>query len=115
MLLFSSPRGSKGAAPLTRGAALQKPRQILFSVVSALSQPRSVVCSSTHSPAIRRSDAAAVRVLKVLLAAKDDFYDRHVEKHNLLEPVAQLLLANGPRYNLLNSAILELFDFIKKA
>lgn len=31
-----------------------------------------------------------------------------------MEPVVEAFLANGPRYNLLNSAVLELFDFIRR-
>jgi len=55
-----------------------------------------------------------VRFYKTLIGMKDDFYDRHLEKHNSLEPLVDLLIRNGNRYNLLNSALLELFDFIKK-
>jgi len=32
--------------------------------------------------------------------------------YNLLEPVLTVFVANGERYNLLNSVVLELFDFI---
>ena len=56
--------------------------------------------------------AAAVRVMKVIMAIKDDFYDRHL-KEQLAGPVVRLLLDNGPRYNLLNSTI-RLFDLVRK-
>ena len=36
-------------------------------------------------------------------------------KNGLLEPVLRAFVANGSRYNLLNSAALELLDFIRKA
>ena len=35
-------------------------------------------------------------------------------RNNLLEPVIQVFLKNGPRYNLLNSAVLEMIEFIRK-
>ena len=35
-------------------------------------------------------------------------------RNNLFEPVVAAFLANGPRYNLLNSAVLELFEFVRK-
>jgi hypothetical protein len=33
-------------------------------------------------------------------------------KNNLMEPVMAAFFANGPRYNLLNSAVLELIELI---
>jgi len=35
-------------------------------------------------------------------------------RNNLLEPVIQVFIKNGPRYNLLNSAVLEMVEFIRK-
>ena len=35
-------------------------------------------------------------------------------REHLLEPVMEAFLANGSKYNLLNSAVLELIDFIRK-
>ena len=35
-------------------------------------------------------------------------------RNNLLEPVIQVLVKNGPRYNLLNSAVLEMVEFVRK-
>lgn len=35
-------------------------------------------------------------------------------KYNLLEPIITVFVANGERYNLLNSVVLELFDFIRR-
>lgn len=45
---------------------------------------------------------------------QDEFYFRYIVKHNLFEPIIEAFVANGNRYNLLNSAILELIDFIRK-
>jgi protein phosphatase-4 regulatory subunit 3 len=38
----------------------------------------------------------------------------HFVKNNLLKPIVDAFLSNGDRYNLLNSAILELFEYIRK-
>ncbi|KAJ7545388.1 hypothetical protein O6H91_09G117300 [Diphasiastrum complanatum] len=58
---------------------------------------------------------AAVRFLRACVGLKHEFYYRYLVKHNLFEPVIQAFLANGSRYNLLNSAVLELIEFICKA
>jgi protein phosphatase-4 regulatory subunit 3 len=57
---------------------------------------------------------AAVRFLRTCIALKDEFYYRYIVKHNCFEPVIAAFLANGNRYNLLNSAVLELIDFIRR-
>jgi hypothetical protein len=49
-----------------------------------------------------------------LLCPQDDFYLRHLIKNNLLDPVMDAFFANGDRYNLLNSAVLEMVEFIRK-
>ncbi|MEQ2194015.1 Serine/threonine-protein phosphatase 4 regulatory subunit 3-B [Xenoophorus captivus] len=48
-----------------------------------------------------------------IIGLKDEYYNRYIIKGNLFEPVINALLDNGTRYNLLNSAIIELFEFIK--
>ncbi|EFJ11724.1 hypothetical protein SELMODRAFT_125510, partial [Selaginella moellendorffii] len=58
---------------------------------------------------------AAVRFLRTCVGLKDNFYARYLIKNNLFEPVIQAFLANGNRYNLLNSSVLELLDFIRKS
>eukprot|EP00250_Pteridium_aquilinum_P011113 c19843_g1_i1 orf=845-3544(-) len=55
---------------------------------------------------------AAVRFLRTCIGRKDEFYYRYVVKNDLFGPVVQAFLANGNRYNLLNSAVLELFKFV---
>eukprot|EP01052_Picozoa_sp_SAG31_P027070 SAG31_NODE_2503_length_5594_cov_1.758326_5_plen_271_part_00 len=35
-------------------------------------------------------------------------------KHGLFRPIVDVLAKNGPRYNLLNSALLELFEFVRE-
>ena len=56
--------------------------------------------------------AAALRFLRTCLGMLDDFYNRYLVKNGLLEPVLAAFCANGTRYNLLNSAALELLEFL---
>ncbi|RVW39920.1 Serine/threonine-protein phosphatase 4 regulatory subunit 3 [Vitis vinifera] len=44
----------------------------------------------------------------------DEHLINHVIKNNLLKPVVDVFVANGNRYNLLNSAVLELFEYIRR-
>ncbi|KAA3454443.1 serine/threonine-protein phosphatase 4 regulatory subunit 3-like isoform X1 [Gossypium australe] len=44
----------------------------------------------------------------------DEHLINHFVKNNLLKPVIDAFVANGNRYNVLNSAILELFEYIRK-
>jgi protein phosphatase-4 regulatory subunit 3 len=39
---------------------------------------------------------------------------RHILRQDLLEPVMTAFFDNGERYNLLNSAVLDLVEFIRK-
>jgi len=55
----------------------------------------------------------ALRFMRKIIALKDEFYNRYIIKGNLFSPVVDALISNYERYNLLNSAILELFEFIK--
>ncbi|CAI5527351.1 unnamed protein product [Closterium sp. Naga37s-1] len=57
---------------------------------------------------------AAVRFLRSCISLKDDFYLRYLVKNRLFEPVIAAFRANGSRYNLLNSAVLDLVEFIRK-
>lgn len=38
---------------------------------------------------------------------QDEFYLRYLVKHALFRPVVDVLIANGTRYNLLNSALVR--------
>ncbi|KAL6072578.1 phosphatase 4, regulatory subunit [Balamuthia mandrillaris] len=57
---------------------------------------------------------AALRFFRAMVGAKDEFYNRHIIKFDLFQPIMELFKRNGSRYNLINSAIIELFDFIRK-
>uniref|UniRef100_A0A8C5ITG0 P4R3B phosphatase n=1 Tax=Junco hyemalis TaxID=40217 RepID=A0A8C5ITG0_JUNHY len=57
--------------------------------------------------------SGALRFMRRIIGLKDEFYNRYITKGNLFEPVINALLDNGTRYNLLNSAVIELFEFIR--
>ncbi|CAH8482540.1 unnamed protein product [Schistosoma margrebowiei] len=56
---------------------------------------------------------AALRLLRRVVHMKEEFYNRYLIKNNLFKPVLKLFVSNGYRYNLLDSAIIELFDYIR--
>lgn len=45
----------------------------------------------------------------------DEFYNRYLIKHNLLDLIVRIFLETEDRNNLINSACLELFDYIRLA
>ena len=45
---------------------------------------------------------------------QDESLNNYVAKRNLLKPIVDAFVANGDRCNLLNSAVLDLFEFIRK-
>ncbi|CAG9837422.1 unnamed protein product [Diabrotica balteata] len=55
----------------------------------------------------------ALRFMRKLIALKDEFYNRYIIKGNLFAPVVDAFVRNNGRYNLLDSAIIEMFEFIK--
>lgn len=55
----------------------------------------------------------ALRFMRKIIALKDEFYNRYIIKGNLFAPVFDAFVRNNGRYNLLDSAILEMFEFIK--
>ncbi|KAK9724199.1 hypothetical protein RND81_05G055100 [Saponaria officinalis] len=57
---------------------------------------------------------AAVRFVRTVISRNDETLGNYVVKRNLLKPIVDAFVANGDRYNLLNSAVLELFEYIRK-
>ncbi|KAH7843377.1 hypothetical protein Vadar_015884 [Vaccinium darrowii] len=56
---------------------------------------------------------AAVRFLRTLISRSDEHLMNHIARNNLLKPIIEAFVSNGNRYNLLNSAVLELFEYIR--
>lgn len=68
-----------------------------------------VLMKSTHTFLV----LCALRFMRKIIALKDEFYNRYIIKGNLFTPVIDSFVRNNGRYNLLDSAILEMFEFIK--
>eukprot|EP01122_Echinamoeba_exundans_P012125 TRINITY_DN5011_c0_g1_i1.p1 TRINITY_DN5011_c0_g1~~TRINITY_DN5011_c0_g1_i1.p1 ORF type:complete len:867 (+),score=172.56 TRINITY_DN5011_c0_g1_i1:151-2751(+) len=57
---------------------------------------------------------ASLRFFRSLIGTSDKFYCKHIVKENLFAPIVDIFLQYEGRYNLINSAVLELFAFIRK-
>ncbi|KAK4742744.1 hypothetical protein SAY87_000745 [Trapa incisa] len=57
---------------------------------------------------------AAVRFIRTVLSRHDEHLIFHIIRNNLLKPIIDAFLKNGNRYNLLNSTVLDLFEYIRK-
>ncbi|GAB4850809.1 hypothetical protein Ancab_030109 [Ancistrocladus abbreviatus] len=57
---------------------------------------------------------AAVRFVRTIISRYDEQVGSYIIKNNLFKPIVDAFVANGNRYNLLNSAVLELFEYIRK-
>lgn len=56
----------------------------------------------------------SIRFFRNLVASQDDFYIKHITEKQVLGPILDVLIETMPRDNLLSSACLELFEYIKK-
>ncbi|XP_078443454.1 binding protein isoform X2 [Wolffia australiana] len=57
---------------------------------------------------------AAVRFMRTIVSRNDEFLTRHIVKNNLMRPIIEAFVRNGNRYNMLQSAVLELLEYIRK-
>uniref|UniRef100_A0A8C9WAV4 Serine/threonine-protein phosphatase 4 regulatory subunit 3 n=1 Tax=Scleropages formosus TaxID=113540 RepID=A0A8C9WAV4_SCLFO len=55
----------------------------------------------------------ALRFMRKIIGLKDEFYNRYIMRNFLFEPVVKAFLNNGSRYNLMNSAIIEMFEYVR--
>jgi protein phosphatase-4 regulatory subunit 3 len=56
----------------------------------------------------------ALKYFRIVIGFHDETHNRQIIQHQLFEPILRILFATMPRDNLLNSACLELFEFIKR-
>ena len=96
------------AALLLRRQALV-PHQILYSAQQHIVKGPEARVASGQVLA-----AAALRFFRQCVGLKDEFYNRYIIKNRCFEPVIAQLQANIKRDNLVHSAILELFEFVRK-
>ncbi|KAF9961574.1 Platinum sensitivity protein [Mortierella alpina] len=64
------------------------------------------------SPLLELTEAA-LRFFRTCIGLNDDFYHRYLLKCNVIHHVVDLLLSTGNKNNLLNSACIEFFEFIR--
>ncbi|KAI8622308.1 component of IIS longevity pathway SMK-1-domain-containing protein [Chytriomyces sp. MP71] len=57
---------------------------------------------------------AALRVFRVCFGMKDEFYNRHLIKHDIFSAILQCFRDTNGKYNLINSACLDVLEFIRK-
>jgi protein phosphatase-4 regulatory subunit 3 len=56
----------------------------------------------------------ALKYFRTCIGLHDNFVNQQIVQHHLFEPILQILYDTMPRDNLLNSACLEMFEFIKR-
>jgi len=56
----------------------------------------------------------ALKYFRTVLGFHDETHNRQIIQHELFEPILKILYETMPRDNLLNSACLELFEFIRR-
>ncbi|KAI9832190.1 MAG: hypothetical protein M1819_004542 [Sarea resinae] len=56
----------------------------------------------------------ALKFFRTCVGLQDEYYNRQIMQHHLFEPILNVVYETMPRDNLLNSACLEMFEFIKK-
>lgn len=54
-----------------------------------------------------------IRLFRRLIATKDNVYYELIMSEDLFSPIISVLKSNNGRYNLLDSAILEMFEYIQ--
>mmetsp|Transcript_154 Transcript_154/g.467 ORF Transcript_154/g.467 Transcript_154/m.467 type:complete len:824 (+) Transcript_154:789-3260(+) len=57
---------------------------------------------------------SALRFFRACVGVKDDFYNKYIIKNRLLGPIAKVYRENADKDNLLNSAVLELVQFLTR-
>lgn len=65
-------------------------------------------CSSKHVK------LTAVKYFRTCLGLQDEFYFQQVTNNHIFGPILDIVIENGSRDNLLNSACLEIFEFVRR-
>ncbi|KAJ9622623.1 Platinum sensitivity protein [Taxawa tesnikishii (nom. ined.)] len=63
---------------------------------------------------LERRQTSALKWFRTCIGLQDEFHNRQIIQHKLFEPILDIVYETMPRDNLLNSACLELFEFIKR-
>lgn len=84
-------------------------RSKYFVLSSSLSKHVSILFRTRH----KHLRLAALRYFRACIGKSDDFYNRFLMKHDLFVPILDIAVAEKGRDNLLGSACLEFFEFIR--
>lgn len=57
---------------------------------------------------------SALKFFRTCVGLQDEFYIRHMVKNKLFEPILNVVVETMPKDNLLNSACLEFFEYIRR-
>lgn len=57
---------------------------------------------------------SAIKYFRSVIGIRDEFHERQIMQFKLFAPILDIIISTMPRDNLLNSAVLELFEFIRK-
>ena len=74
------------------------------------------LCSKISSLLLARHGTVKllpIRILRIIISCKDDIYSRYIIKRSVLRPVMAAFILNESKYNMFDSAVLELLDYIK--
>lgn len=96
---------------LTEGLA-SRIAQLLTCSQKHLKLSQSLVCCLTAD--MLMTSAAALKFFRTCVGLQDEFYNRQIMQYHIFEPILNIVYETMPRDNLLNSACLELFEFIKR-
>lgn len=88
-------------------------------IAQLLSCPQKHLKLSKSSSRVRyaawtNSSLAALKFFRTCIGLQDEFYHQQIILNNLFEPILNVVYDTMPRDNLLNSACLELFEFVKR-
>uniref|UniRef100_A0A8C5APL2 SMEK homolog 1 n=1 Tax=Gadus morhua TaxID=8049 RepID=A0A8C5APL2_GADMO len=97
------------SAPLLANTTEEKPSKGQSSTSSSFT----FVCYSTLVRVPPFLHTCALRFMRRIIGLKDEFYNRYIMRNFLFEPVVKAFLSNGSRYNLMNSAIIEMFEYVR--
>ncbi|XP_006885156.1 PREDICTED: serine/threonine-protein phosphatase 4 regulatory subunit 3-like [Elephantulus edwardii] len=70
-------------------------------------------CEKGDTVELNKNCPNALRFMRSMIGLHSEDYNYYIIEGNLFEPVINALLRNGTRYNMLNSAIVELFEYIR--
>lgn len=86
----------------------------LRSRVFLLSDPLAPQVAQLLASSEKHLKLSALKYFRSCIGLHENFYNRQIIQHNLFDPILNVLFESMPRDNLLNSACLELFEFIKR-